>query len=367
MRIAFLVTRADTIGGSHIHVRDMTIALRKEGHKADIVMGGDGPIVDHFKSVGINPIIISSLKRNISPFADVKAYLQIKKELKKLNPDLVSTHSSKAGFLGRLAAKSVGLPVIFTAHGWSFTTGKSRLSRFLYLLLEKIVAPISNKIITVSDYDRKLAIDHLRMNPENVITIHNGMPDVELVKKDQKNSEKVNIVMVARFDNQKNHIELLNTIYPLNGYHIHFVGDGPLLSQVKKHAENLNIHSNITFWGRLDSVEHVLNQSDIFALISNWEGFPRSTLEAMRTGLPVIVSNVGGAAEAIENGISGFVVNKGDVNTLRHVLAELLNNEKMRKKMGIKAKERFETFYKFEIMYRKTVKIYEEVLNAARK
>jgi len=362
LKILFLVTRADNIGGSHIHVRDLANRLIEDGHQACIGMGGPGPVVNHYMCHGLETIIIPDLNREISLLKDYHAYRGLKKVMKDFKPDLVSAHSSKAGFLGRLAAKALGIPVLFTAHGWSFTSGKSWINRNIFLQLEKIVAPISKKIITVSDYDRKLAINNLNIRPDDIITIHNGMPDIELESINNKKAENVEIVMIARFDNQKNHIELLDAMHKLNGYHIHFIGDGPLKDKVQKYAEALHIDSKITFWGRLDSVSEVLEKSDIFALISNWEGFPRSTLEAMRSGLPVVVSNAGGAGEAVEHGVTGYIVEKGDVNSLENYIKTLLLSEEKRKEMGLRGRQRFEALYEFEIMYQKTLSIYKEML-----
>jgi len=365
LKIAYLVTRSDTIGGSHIHVRDMAAALKKEGADAHVLMGGNGPIVDHFKSYGLNPIIIGNLTRNISPFNDLKAYRQIKEELARLQPDLVSTHSSKAGFLGRIAAHALQIPVLFTSHGWSFTTGKKAMNRWLYRQLENHAARYTNVIITVSDYDNHLAQKHLNISADNIITIHNGMPDLEHkpAKKEETNST-IHITKIARFDQQKDHMELLNALEPLDSYHLHLVGDGPLMEPVQQHAKKLNMADKITFHGRLDSVEEVLKKSHLFVLISNWEGFPRSTLEAMRASLPVIVSDVGGAAEAVDEGNTGYVVPKGDVNTLRDRLSTLIYDSELRMKMGQAARIKYENEFTFQRMYQKTKDIYRMVLKS---
>jgi glycosyltransferase involved in cell wall biosynthesis len=363
LKIAFLVTRADTIGGSHIHVRDMAVALKKEGMEAEVLMGGNGPIVNHFRSYGISPIIIQDLTRNISPIHDLKAHRQIKEALVDLKPDLVSTHSSKAGFLGRMAAHKLKIPVLFTAHGWSFTTGKKTLNRWIYRQLENYAARLTDVIITVSDYDRELALKYLNISAEQVTTIHNGMPEIENVpSQSEMNDSAVHIAKVARFDHQKDHMELLNAIAPLDGYHLHFIGDGPLMDDVKLHSERLMIADKITWYGRLDSVDEVLNRCHFFALISNWEGFPRSTLEAMRSSLPVIVSDVGGASEAIEEGKTGFVVQKGDVATLRERLSTLINNPAKRSEMGRAARVKYEKEFTFQTMYQKTKTVYQQVL-----
>lgn len=367
MKIAYLVTRSDTIGGSHIHVRDMAIALNQEGIEAQVFMGGNGPIADHFRSYGLNPVSIDNLTRNISPYNDFKAYYQIIKELDKFKPDLVSAHSSKAGFLGRLAAHKLQIPVLFTAHGWSFTTGKKRIYRWLYRHLENYAAKRTNIIITVSDYDKQLAYQHLNISADSVITIHNGMPELEdYLPKKQVSDSIVHIAKIARFDHQKDHIELLNALHKLENFHLHLVGDGPLMDMVKEHAQQLNLLDQITFYGRLDSVEEILQKCHFFVLISNWEGFPRSTLEAMRASLPVIVSDVGGAAEAVEEGETGFVVKKGDFETLQDRLSILIQDSEKRKKMGEAARLKYEKEFTFQTMYEKTKKLYMKILEEQR-
>ena len=363
MKVTYLVTRADTIGGSHIHVRDMALALQKEGHRADVIMGGPGPVVDHYRKFGLAPIIIKSLKRNISPLNDFSAYLQIKKELKRLNPDVVSTHSSKAGFLGRLAASKMGYPVLFTAHGWSFTTGKTGIKTSLFKVLEKWITPKTDRIITVSNYDRKLALEHLNVPKHKVLTVHNGMGEIEKkFRADHSKEKPVNIVMIARFDKQKDHAELLEAVRDIKNIYLHFVGDGPLLKETKQKAKQLGMYQNIKFWGRLDRVDDVLSKGQIFALISNWEGFPRSTIEAMRAGMPTIVSDVGGSGETVLHDQTGYVVKKGDVETLRKYVEKLVQDKKLRFEMGIAARKRFEDYFTFDAMFKKTIGIYNDLL-----
>lgn len=364
MRIAYLVTRSDTIGGSHIHIRDLGVALMKEGHEVFIIIGGSGPIIDHLKSFGLKVIVIPEMKRNISPYFDLKSYFKITNKLKSLKPDIISTHSSKAGFIGRLVAKKLTIPVIFTAHGWSFTTGKSIIARFFYKYLEKLVTPLSDFIITVSDYDRNLALYHLPVKKDKLKTIHNGMKDIDpsLVANPGKEGI-VNIVKIARFDQQKNHAALLRAVSDFSNIQLHLVGDGPLLQDIKKLADNLGMSKSIRYYGRIENVEQVLAEGQVFVLVSNWEGFPRSTVEAMRAGLPVVVSDVGGAAEAVEEGINGFVVGKYDSKKLRAVTKRLIENSELRTKMGNASREYYEHYLTFDRMFLETVDIYKKLLS----
>lgn len=366
MNITFIVTRSDTIGGSHIHIRDLGLALQSDGHNVHIIIGGEGPIFNHLLNAGLNVIAVPFLKRNISPLNDIRAYIDIKNTLKTLNPDIVSTHSSKAGFIGRLAASRIGIPVLFTAHGWSFTSGKSAVVQFIFKHLEKVVTPLTNYIITVSDYDKELALCHLSVSKDKIQTIHNGRGDIDPIyfsNPCKDDNGWVNIVQIARFDQQKNQAELLQAVSKIKNIKLHLVGDGPLMNDIRILSEELGIADKVIFYGRIDDVRNVLAKAHIFTLISNWEGFPRSTVEAMRAGLPVVVTNVGGAAEAVEQGVNGFVVEKNDVKGLRKSLIKLIGDSELRADMGRKSRNIYEQKLTFDKMYSKTVSVYKKILS----
>src|SRR5690625_1911063 len=135
------------------------------------------------------------------------------------------------------------------------------------------------------------------------------MPDKACASlEEQKINGVVNIVKVDRFDKQKNHEELVRALHDLDSIHVHFIGDGPLEESIKALVEELKAEEKFTFWGSRDDVDQILAKGQLFALVSNWEGFPRSTIEAMRAGLPVVVSDVGGAGEAITECVNCLII-----------------------------------------------------------
>ncbi|MBO2521424.1 MAG: hypothetical protein CW345_06435 [Firmicutes bacterium] len=144
--------------------------------------------------------------RPIRPRDDFRAALHIRRELRKLRPDLVSTHSSKAGLLGRIAARSLGLPAIFTAHGWAFTEGVPDRQRRLYVHVERIAARLCDRIITVSNYDKKLALQHRIAPVSKVVCIHNGMPDIPSQGMARPEIDPPRIVMVAIHSVRRRHL-----------------------------------------------------------------------------------------------------------------------------------------------------------------
>ncbi|ADN02508.1 glycosyltransferase family 4 protein [Spirochaeta thermophila] len=369
MHIVYVLTRSDTRGGVQVHVRDLCRALMALGHRCTVLMGGRGIFLDELAECGIPYVVIPSLKRSISPFKDLEAVLKIRKVLKDLRPDLVSTHTSKAGVLGRLAARSLGIPVVFTAHGWAFTEGVPAASRWIYRLLERIVAPCARKIITVSEFDREIALKGKVGRSSQLIAIHNGMPDVSVEHHAKPELQPPRMVMLARFEPQKDHKTLFLALSKLRHmeWHMECVGDGPLLEETKKLAYRLGLEERISFPGFRGDIEAVLAQSQIYVLISHWEGLPRSILEAMRAGLPVVASRVGGVEEAVEDGVTGYVVDRRDVDALAQRLERLIADPRLRASMGRAGRARYETHFTFERMLKETLELYQQVLEEERR
>lgn len=358
------------MGGAQTHISHLATHLGSE-FDVHVAVGVKGPLWNKLQSSGIPVYHVPSLVRSISPFKDIKCINEIVGLLKSIKPDLISTHSSKAGILGRLAAHRCGIPAIFTAHGWAFTEGVPEMQRRLYIHVERTAARWSGKIICVSEYDRQLALKHGVGSPEQLITIHNGMPLLPgdyLAKQGEK--DPVRLIMVSRFSEQKDHQLLLYALSELRVNHdfvVDLVGDGPLLPQYKELTRKLALDDNVNILGARTDVPELLAKAQVFLLISKWEGFPRSILEAMRAGLPVIASDVGGARESVVDGETGFLVPRGDVYILRDRLATLINQAELRVQMGRKGRDRFLQNFTFQHMLTKTLGVYQEVLQAGPK
>jgi glycosyltransferase involved in cell wall biosynthesis len=365
MKIVYIATRAHPIGGVQVHVRDLALALLKRGHEPVVVTSGDGAYTEGLRAAGVETIIVDSLLMAISPLQDLRAFRQVRAVLKTLQPDLVSTHSAKAGIVGRLAARSLGLPVIFTAHGWAYTTGVPPRQAMVYGWFERLAAPLAFKIITVSNFDRELAIARGVASADKLVTIHNGMPDIPLEQRADPSRSPVRLAMVARFEPQKDHVTLLHALAGLKheAWHLDLIGDGPLLPQARELSHRLGLADRVQFWGQRMDVAARLAESQVALLITKWEGFPRSILEAMRAGLPVIASAVGGVAESVRDGETGFTVPREDVVVLRDRLMKLLTNPDLRCRMGRRARERYEHEFMLARTVSRTLAVYHEILS----
>lgn len=364
LTIAFLITRSDTIGGAHVHVRDVATALKKEGHQVSVLVGGKGMYVHHLKERGIEVHCIPSLGRPISPYRDARSIGELRCALSLIEPDLVSTHSSKAGWLGRLVARSMGVPVLFTAHGWSFASGVPQPTRSIYGIAEAIASRMASSIVTVCDHDRRLAERWRIVPPNRVRTIHNGVTDVPPEQRAQPANTPPRIIMTARFDAPKDHYTLLRALAGIRGvlYGVDFIGDGPTLESVRDFASSCGLLPHVRFLGERTEVAPCLAQAQIFALISAWEGFPRSILEAMRAGLPVVATDVGGVSEAVIPNETGLLVGRRDVEGLRAHLYRLLTSPTLRAFMGDAGRRRYERNFTFECLLSNTLRIYHSLV-----
>jgi glycosyltransferase involved in cell wall biosynthesis len=360
-----VITRSEPIGGAQVHVRDLATALLAQGHEPFVLTGGSGPYVESLRGRGIQTFTLGNLGVPVRPFQDLRALQEIRALLRTLRPDLISTHSSKAGILGRVAGWSLGVPVIFTAHGWAFTPGVPSRQAMAYRWIERLAAPLAARIITVSEFDRQLALA-CGIASGKVVTIHNGMPDIGQELRADPSGSPVRLAMVARFERQKDHATLFHALTGLmhEPWQLDLIGDGPLQSEAKALGSRLGLLNRLQFWGQRHDVDVRLSQAQVALLITNWEGFPRSILEAMRAGLPVIASAVGGIAESVRDGETGFTVPQADVEGLRQRLKELLDNPVLRVSMGRNARKLYERDFTLAQTVEKTRTIYEEVARA---
>lgn len=365
MKILFVITRADSIGGAHIHVRDLARRLVDSGHQVRVVTGKRGPFTAALEQAGATSVECPPLQRAIHPLRDAQAVVALRRAIAAFRPDLVSMHSSKAGILGRLACAIGGPPSLFTAHGWAFTPGVGEPRRSAYRWIERALAPLADRIVCVSEHDRRIAVA-AGIGPRRLVTIHNGMPDVAATSRaDPGGGDPVRVVMVARFAPQKDHPTLLRAFAAVEGAQLTLVGEGPTLASVRTLTRELGLEDRVRFLGHQDDVAEVLARSHLFALISRWEGFPRSTLEAMRAGLPVVVTDVGGSAEAVADGVEGYIVPPGDVETTRDRLVALVGDGGLRRRMGEAARRRFEAEFTFERMFARTLAVYGTIAAVA--
>jgi glycosyltransferase involved in cell wall biosynthesis len=363
MKIIQIITGSPSFGGAEAHVRDLATGLIEQGHECIVMVGPpQGLLTTQLRAVGVPVIEIPALRKAIHPILDPLCLFQVVRALRRLQPDIVATHTSKAGFIGRIAAAILRIPSFFTPHGLSFihrATGKPIRFR---LALERLALPLGARIIAVCDAERHLANHMLPLTPGTIATIHNGIPDH--VPTPRLVQTPVVITMVARFDIQKDHDTLLQALsqIPHLDWELRLAGSGPLLPAIKRLAASYNLSPRIHFLEECSNVPALLAETDIFVLTSNWEAFPISILEAMREGLPILATDIGGVNEAVHDGVNGFLVTPKDSQRIAHCLSSLIRSADLRASMGAKSRQMFCQTFTSHRMLEKTETLYTSAL-----
>lgn len=358
MRILYVITKAE-MGGGQVHVLDLLKGFHNR-HELHLATGEDEYLTREARALGVHCHLLSELIHETRPLRDARAVGQMTALMRRLKPDLVHAHTTKAGLVARVAAWRCGVPSVFTAHSWAFSDGVSAAWKLMGVPTEWIAAHLSSRVINVSEANRELARSY-GFPARRMVTIHNGIPDGPSIAAPGKNNYP-EVVMVARFARQKHHQLLLEAFAQVNApCRLTLIGDGPTRPEMQALALSLGIGERVEFAGERRDVAQRLARADVFALASRWEGFPLSILEAMRTGLPVIASDVGGSREAIAEGVSGLLVARDDVAGFRDALQKLCSDAALREAFGSAGRGRYLRHFSLDQMLRQTHSLYEQV------
>jgi glycosyltransferase involved in cell wall biosynthesis len=328
-----------------------------------VAAGSSGALSEELAVSGIPFRVVPGLVRAVHPLADAWAVRALCRIVREVGPDLVSCHTAKAGLVGRLAALLQGVPSLFTAHGWQFAEGISAWQKYSVLAVETLLSRVTRRIITVSGYDRDLALHYRLGTPNKIVLVHNGMPWLDRSPRTGL-AATVRLIMVARFQTQKDHGCLFAALERLGDlpWSLELIGDGPDLERWQQWVRTRGWSDRVRFSGQVLDVPQRLANADVFVLSSLWEGFPRSILEAMRASLPVVVSDVGGVRESVVEGVTGYVVPARDPEALAHRLGELLADASLRRRLGEAGRDRYEAEFTFDAMLNKTLHVWDHVV-----
>ncbi len=374
-RILMLITLSDW-GGAQGHVLALARGLR---HLYDVTVacGPGGPLVARLHQEGIRVVEIQGLTRAPSPLTDLTTLVWLSRWMRRERFALVHCHSTKAGLLGRVAARIAGTPaVLFTAHGWPFAgSWWPPIIRALLALAERAAARFTTTIICVSRHDRETALQAGIGPSGRLEVIPNGiapdpwLPDPWLADAvpDQGNKragEPCTAVMVGRFKAPKDPVTLVNAWARVGASHrLLLVGDGPMRPEVEALILKQGLDGRVAVLGARDDVPVLLRAADIFVLSSRWEGMPLAVIEAMMSGLPVVATDVGGVSEAVVHGETGFLVPMGDPDALALALDRLLADPALRRRMGEAGRRRALEHFTEERMLAETAALYERALS----
>lgn len=365
-RIAFVITRSDAVGGAQICVLELARALQEAGQVVRVFTGGEGPYIARLRAAGVPVRSIPAMIREVEARAELRAVAQLYEALREFEPELISTHSSKAGILGRVLGLALAVPVVVTAHGWLLTPGKLSPRQQLIRLAEAGTASLARRLIAVSEHDRNIALEHRVAGPDKLRVVHNALPDVDASQLADPGASPARIIMVARLEAPKDPLVVVAALARLRGldWRCELIGDGPLRAELELELRLAGIADRVDLLGARDDVPERLAAAQIFMLATRREGFPLSVLEAMRAGLPVVASEVGGIGEAVTHGVSGALVQARSARALAEALAPLIRSPELRRRAGAAGRGRFLADFQFEVHLRRAWAVYTEALEA---
>jgi glycosyltransferase involved in cell wall biosynthesis len=364
MKIVQLITGSSDFGGAQAHVRDLAEGLRSRGYECSVITGPpDGLFSDQLRAHGIVVHVLPHLRKALHPFNDSLAMLQLVAKLKKLKPDLVAAHTAKAGFLGRVACALLGIPCVFTPHGWSIVDRASGKINHTFKALERFGGMLGTGVITVCRDEHETGKASDLIEQKKLFCVYNGIPDLPALP--QCHGDDLTVVMVARFCKQKDHATLLRALSRLKAHpwRLKLVGAGPLVEETRRVASSLGVEERVEFLGECKNTPEILSQSSVFVLSTFYEAFPISILEAMRAGLPIVATDVGGIPEAVSHGMSGFLVPPCQENLMAESLERLFMDASLRERFGQSAREIFLERFTDKHMIVRTLEVYRLLVN----
>ena len=359
LRVLVVITRAER-GGAQVHVRDLLAGLRGDV-ELHLALGEDGFLADEARGLGVPVHLLGGLQRDVKAAAELAALRRLRRLIGRLQPDLVHTHSTKAGLLGRLAAWSCGVPRVHTAHAWAFSDGQPASRVALAVPAEAAVGLVTDRVIAVSEADREVALRWRVVRPDQVTVVHNGLPDHPARARPGDAPAAPVIACVARMAHPKDHALLLEALARIElPFELQLIGDGPQRAELDALATRLGLQPRLRWLGVRGDVPELLAQAHLFALVSLQEGFPISILEAMRAGLAVVASDVGGVSEAVSPE-TGRLVPRGDRGALIGALSQLLADPSLRAGMGRAGRRAFESRFSEDQMLQRVMAVYTAV------
>ncbi|OGS22846.1 MAG: hypothetical protein A2314_02235 [Elusimicrobia bacterium RIFOXYB2_FULL_50_12] len=373
IKVCHIITMLE-LGGAQQNTLYTLSHLNREKF-APVLITGKGGILDSEAAAmpGVETHFIRHLIRPTCPLRDIAGFFTILWLLIKIRPDIVHTHSSKAGILGRWAAYFAGVPfIVHTFHGFGFHDFQWAPVKYLYICIEWLTAKISGALIVVSTDNIVKALRHGVGRREQYCVIRSGI-DVEKYKKKAGNraekrkelgipADKKVIATIGPFKPQKNLedfiavAEMVNARRPDTAFLI--IGDGAGRPRLELLIGSMERPGTVKLPGWRRDVNEILAATDIFAMTSLWEGLPRSILEAMSAGLPVVANAVDGVREIVKDGETGFLITPRDTKAMAEKLIELATNTERATAMGEKGRLQISREFDIAFMVKQQERLY---------
>jgi len=364
MRIVHIITRL-ILGGAQENTLITCRELARRGHKVFLITGPatgpEGALFEQTMASGYEVVVVRSMRRAIWPGKDLVSFFKIKKLLKEIQPDIVHTHSAKAGVLGRFAAEKLKtqnskLKTIHTIHGLAFHPYQSELVNRFYIAVERAAGRRTDAFITVADamteksrtagigLDKPYTTAYSAIDEEQFLAEQTETQRLKFRQQYGIPTDAIVLVCVARLASLKGHKYIIESARRLSGKHPNavwlFVGDGGLAGQIKDRIERAGLKNRFFFTGLLnpEMMPLAIHSSDILVHCSLREGLARVLPQAMLCGKPVVSFDIDGAKEVV-NEQTGFLIKPKDVDGLTEACARLIEDGALGSRLGRAGRE----------------------------
>jgi glycosyltransferase involved in cell wall biosynthesis len=366
------------ISGSGINTFLSMHGMDKTLYQVELACAPGGRLISLVQENHMEVRTFKNLVQPLHPFKDTLALLDLAVFLRRNPYHIVHTHNSKAGFLGRLAAKLAGVPVIIhTVHGFAFHDEEPLWRQMLFRNLERLGSRWSDKMIFISQPLIDWALkDHI-VGEEKITKIYSGiqLDKFQPVKSEEKErirskwaleKEEAVVGIVSKLWEGKGHSVLIEAFKLLKkkikNAKLVIVGEGYLYDELFRRVNNNGLRESVLFTGFQMDVSEIIATFDVAVLPSFFEGMGRVILEAMAMEKPVVASRVGGIPDLIDQGINGLLVRPGDVKELADTLEKVLSDNKLARKLGREGRKRIQDQFSADVMVRSIEKLYRELL-----
>lgn len=358
VKILRVISRLN-VGGPAIHVVNLAAGLDPARFDQLLVVGSESPaeasMLDYALFHGVRPHVISEMVTTFSfTPRDAKALVKLYSLICRERPDIVHTHTSKAGFLGRLAARLAGVSIIIhTYHGHPLHSYYGPVKNWLLRRMERLLGCFTDRLVTVSEQVKSELVGYGVAKTEKITVIPLGF-DLEPFlnspkrrgefRREMKLSQEIKLVgIVGRIVPIKNHSLFLESAARISAHEpaarFIIVGDGVLRPDLERQARDLGIADRVLFTGWRRDLPRIYADLDILVVSSNNEGTPVSAIEAMAAGCPVVATRVGGLPDLITDERTGRLVSPRDPKALASVILELVRNPAGARELGQNAME----------------------------
>ena len=370
-KILFLITKSE-IGGAQKYVLDLADGAKRAGFDVAIASQQNSHLYETLLKHNIRFIEVRHLQRDIDPILELQLAWELYKIIKKEKPDILHLNSSKVGALGALIGKLAGAPkIIFTAHGWAFNDPRPPLQLKVITFISRFAARFQDKIICVSKYDRRKALEFKIAPAEKIITIHNGInaKKIELIARDEAREklklDKKDFVIgtIANFYKTKALdtivLSAISAVHENSNIKFILIGDGPEMGKIEALIQKYKLDEYFILPGMIKNASNYLKAFDIFVMPSKKEGLPYALLEAMAAKVLCVVSAVGGMPEIISNEQNGILIRDMTPGKLQETITKLAENKLKMKEMAKAGQQTVLEEFSLKRMVEETLDVYE--------